>query len=90
MLAHLITKDGIDVKWSDEWDDHYEEIMLGEVIDNGKKEVPFQLATVSCTPALVAGEEYHLHWFHELLNEPLVFHRLNQSREQVQLEQQVL
>ena len=40
----------------DELDGYYKEIMLGEVIEDGQKEVPFQQAIVSCTPGLVAGE----------------------------------
>ena len=40
----------------DEFDDYYEEIMLGGIIDGRKKEVPFQQAIVSCTPGLVAEE----------------------------------
>ena len=40
----------------DEFDDYYEEIMLGGIIDGVQKKVPFQQAIVSCTPGLVAGE----------------------------------
>ena len=40
----------------DEFDDYYEEIMLGGIIEGGQKEVPFQQAIVSCTPGLEAGE----------------------------------